>query len=78
VAFFRRPEITTSKKIPEFEHFRLDRGRRIAMIQWNDKQLAAAGLDRWRLKALVRHRPDRERIQIASRGPTCRIATPRY
>jgi hypothetical protein len=48
------------------------------MIQWNDKQLAAAGLDRWRLKALVRHRQDRERIQIASRGPTWRIATPRY
>ena len=29
-------------------------------------------------RALVRHRQDRERIQIASRGPTWRIATPRY
>jgi hypothetical protein len=33
VAFFRRPEITTPKKIPEFEHFRHHRGRRTAMIQ---------------------------------------------
>jgi hypothetical protein len=32
-AFFGRPEITTLKKIPEFGHFRRDRGRRAAMIQ---------------------------------------------
>jgi hypothetical protein len=47
VAFFQRPEITTPKKIPEFEHFRHDRGRRAAMIQWNNKQPAAAGT--WRI-----------------------------
>jgi hypothetical protein len=59
VAFFRRPEITTPRKIPEFEHFRQDRGWRTAMTQWNDKQLAFAGIDKRRLKALVRHRRDR-------------------
>jgi hypothetical protein len=32
-AFFRRPEITTLKKIPEVEHFRHDRDRRTALIQ---------------------------------------------
>jgi hypothetical protein len=61
VAFFQRPEITTLKKMPEFEHFRHDRGRRSAMIQRNDKQLAVAGLDGRRLKALVRPRQGRER-----------------
>jgi hypothetical protein len=49
-AFFEQPEIRALKKIPEFEHFRQDHRRRTSMIRWNAKQLAAAGIDKRRLR----------------------------
>ena len=56
VAFFQRPEITTLMETPEYEDIdtTMAGGARTFAVEWNDEQLAAAGIEKQRLEALVR------------------------
>ena len=87
VAFFQRPEITDLLEIPEYEDIdtTVAGGARTFSVEWNEEQLAAAGIERRRLKALVRSLMGSVRemeamglnLQFDGNGAACLVHTSR-